>query len=319
MHRRSLLAAPFCATAQTLRPIRLIAPFPPGGAADAIARITAEAWTSQTGQAVVVENRAGANGVLGVGAVARAAPDGATLGVLNVTFFTAIRQMMNRLPYDPDRDLTPISRIVTSTLLCCVEAGRARQRGWTDFRRLIEEARRTPLTKGSAGSGSTAHLLIAVIARRTGAEIVHVPYRGGAPALNDLMAGSIDMVFDQMPALMPLVAAGRLVPLAVGSRERVPLLPDVPGMGEFADLGLGDLDLQSWNAVTGPGGMAPGLVASLHQGILRAAAAPGLAERFGPLGLTISTYSSPDAVRADIACEAPAWAEMVRLSGARMD
>ena len=107
------------------RPIRLITPFPPGGAADAIARITAEAMTSQAGQTVVVENRAGADGVLGVEAVARAGPDGATLGVFNVSFFTAIRQMMNRLPNDPDRDLTPISHIVTSTLLCRVEAGRA--------------------------------------------------------------------------------------------------------------------------------------------------------------------------------------------------
>ena len=197
--------------------------------------------------------------------------------------------------------------------------GRAGTGAWLDRLPQADRARPAyPGHQGSAGNGSTAHLLIVVIARRTRAEIIHVPYRGGAPPLNDPFSGRIDMVFDQMPALMPLVATGRLLPLAVGSMARMSLLLDVPGMGEFTDLGIGDLDLQSWNAVTGPGGMAPGLVQALHQGVLRAAAAPGLADRFGLLGLTISVSESPAAVRADIAREAGPWAEMVRLSDARM-
>ena len=250
--RRRLLAtalsAPIAAHAQVLsgnRPMRWVVPFPPGGQGDAIARAWADAYTSATRQAIVIDNRGGANGLLGIAAVKEAPADGTVLGVFNISFFTALPLMMAKAPYDPVRDLTPIARLVTSTVLCCVTAERAKQRGWNNFRALIEWAKRPgqKLSKGSAGNGGPAHLLIATIAKRSGADILHVPYRGGAPALADLLGGQIDMVFDFMPALLPQIASGRLVPLAVGSRERSPLLPDVPGLGEFADLGIGDLDL----------------------------------------------------------------------------
>uniref|UniRef100_UPI0018DFBB5E Bug family tripartite tricarboxylate transporter substrate binding protein n=1 Tax=Neoroseomonas rubea TaxID=2748666 RepID=UPI0018DFBB5E len=303
--RRSLLAAlvatpalPRPSFAQILpggRPMRWVVPFPPGGAADAIARIWAEAVTARTGQAVVVENRGGANGILGVQAVTQAPADGTTLGVLNVSFFAALPLMMARPPYDPARELKPVTRLVTSTVLCCVTAERARQRGWTDFRALLTWAKQpgNQVTKGSAGNGGPAHLLIATIARRSGAEILHVPYRGGAPALTDLLSGQIDMVFDFMPALMPHVAAGRLVPLAVGSRERSPLMPAVPGLGEFADLGIGDLDLQSWNALAAPGGLPEEVAARIAEGIRTAAGAPGLGERLAAAGLVLPPIDSP--------------------------
>ena len=289
MHRRSLLGAGAAlaagpAAAQILdggRPMRWVVPFPPGGAADAIGRLWADAVTARTGQAVVIDNRSGANGLIGVQAVTQAPADGSVLGVFSITFFTALPLMMTRPPYDPARDLAPVARLVTSTVLCCVTAERARERGWTDFRALIDWAKRpgNRVTKGSAGNGSAAHLLIATIARRSGARIEHVPYRGGAPALNDLLAGQIDMVFDFMPALMPHVAAGRLVPLAVGSAERSPLMPQVPGLAEFADLGLAGVDMQSWNALTGPAGLPPVLQDRIAEGLRAAADAPGLRDR----------------------------------------
>jgi tripartite-type tricarboxylate transporter receptor subunit TctC len=329
--RRSLLAAavllpalPRPGLAQILpggRQMRWVVPFPPGGAADAIARIWADAVTSRTGQAVVVENRGGANGILGVQAVAQGAADGSVLGVLNVSFFAALPLMMARPPYDPARDLRPVTRLVTSTVLCCVTAERARQRGWTDFRALVQWAKLPghQLTKGSASNGGPAHLLIATIARRSGADILHVPYRGGAPALNDLLSGQIDMVFDFMPALMPHVAAGRLVPLTVGSRERSPLMPEVPGLGEFADLGIGDLDLQSWNALAGPGGLPDDLARQIATGIGTAAGAPGLAGRLATAGLVLPPIDTPAETAARIAADAPRWREMVEVSGARIE
>lgn len=329
--RRTLLAAaallpalPRPGIAQILpggRPMRWVVPFPPGGAADAIARIWADAVTTRTGQAVVIDNRGGANGLLGVQAVTQAPADGSVLGVLNVAFFTALPLMMARAPYDPARDLKPVTRLVTSTVVCCVTAERARQRGWTDFRALLTWAKRpgNQLTKGSASNGGPAHLLIATIAKRSGADILHVPYRGGAPALNDLLAGQIDMVFDFMPALMPHIAAGRLVPLAVGSRERSPLMPDVPGLGEFADLGIGDLDLQSWNALAGPGGMPDALAEQIVAGIRTAAGAPGLAERLATAGLVLPPIEGPAQTAARIAADAPRWREMVEVSGARIE
>lgn len=327
LDRRSFLslslALPCAAQAQMLpdgRSMRWVVPFPAGGSGDAIARNWAASYTAVTGQTIVIDNRGGANGLLGVQAVKDAPPDGSVLAVLNVSFFTALPLMMAKAPYDPARDLTPIARLVTSTVVCCVTPERARQNGWTDFRSLIEWGRKPgrKLTKGSAGNGSPAHLLIASVAKRTGASILHVPYRGGAPALTDLLGGQIDMVFDFMPALMPHIATGRLIPLAVGSRERSPLMPEVPGMGEFADLGLGDLDLQSWNALTGPAGMDPATVRAIAQGVRRGAT-PELAARLKNAGLVLATTDSAEATRALITADAPRWKEMVQVSGARIE
>ncbi len=301
--------------------MRWVVPFPPGGAADAIGRIWAEAFSARTGQAVVIENRGGANGLLGIQAVTQAAPDGATLGIFNVSFFTALPLMMANPPYDPARDLVPISRLVTSTVLCCITAERARERGWVDFRALIEWGKRpgNRITKGSAGNAGPAHLLIATIARRSGANIEHVPYRGGAPALTDLLAGQIDMVFDFIPALIPHIASGRLVPLAVGSNARSSLMPDVPGLGEFADLGIGDLDLQSWNALTAPRGTPPEIQRAIAAGVLAGAEHPGLSERLRAAGLVLATSAGSAETAAMIAADAPRWREMVQLSGARIE
>ncbi|BDG74309.1 Bug family tripartite tricarboxylate transporter substrate binding protein [Roseomonas fluvialis] len=318
-----LFAAPRGVSAQFLsggRPLRLMVPFNPGGAADVLARHYAEAITSQTGQQVVVENRGAANGILAVEAVARSASDGSTLGVLSVTFFAALPFMMDRPPYDPVRDLMPVARIANSTVLCVVTPERARERGWTDFRSMIEWAKRPSnrVTTGSARA-TPSHLISATIASRSGADIQHIPYRGGAPAVSDFLAGTIDMIFDAMPQLMPHVAAGRAVPLAVGSRERSPFFPQVPGMGEFADLNLAAVDLQSWSALAGPSSMAPATVAQLFEGIRKAGEAPGLEDRLKASGLVLSVSSSPAEVQTQIQQDTPRWREMVAASGARLD
>ena len=327
MLRRALLPAlvlpalvlPGITRAQA-RPLRFIVPFAAGGAADVLARHYAEAVTTQTGLPVVVENRGAANGIPAVQAVSRADPDGATLGVFSVTFFAALPFMLDRPPYDPVAELTPISRIANSTVLCCVTPERARERGWTDFHALIEWARRpgNRLTTGSARA-TASHLIVSAIARRSGADILHVPYRGGAPAVQDFLGGTIDMIFDAMPQLMPHVAAGRAIPLAVGSRDRSPFFPAVPGMAEFAALNLDTIDLESWTALTGPANMPPAALEASFRLIRRAAAAPDLSEKLRASGLVLSVSDSPSEVRAAIARETPAWREMVEASGARLD
>lgn len=317
-----MLATPGLVQAQLLaggRPLRLMVPFNPGGAADVLARLYAEAITGQTGQAVVVENRGAANGILAVDAVARSPSDGSTLGVLSVTFFAALPFMMDRPPYDPVRDLMPVARIANSTVLCVVTPERARERGWTDFRSMIEWAKRpgNRVTTGSARA-TPSHLISATIASLSGADIQHVPYRGGAPAVSDFLSGTIDIIFDAMPQLMPHVAAGRAIPMAVGSRARSPFFPEVPGMGEFADLNLGAVDLQSWSALAGPSSMSPATVAQLSEGIRKAGEAPGLEDRLKASGLVLSV-SSPAEVQAQIAQDTPRWRAMVTASGARLD
>lgn len=318
-----MLAAPSVARAQLLaggRPLRLMVPFNPGGAADVLARLYAEAITSQTGQAVVVENRGAANGILAVDAVARSPSDGSTLGVLSVTFFAALPFMMDRPPYDPVRDLMPVARIANSTVLCVVTPERARERGWTDFRSMIEWAKQpgNRVTTGSARA-TPSHLISATIAGLSAADIQHVPYRGGAPAVSDFLSGTIDIIFDAMPQLMPHVAAGRAMPMAVGSRARSPFFPAVPGMGEFADLNLDAVDLQSWSALAGPSSMSSATVAQLSEGIRKAGQAPGLEDRLKASGLVLSVSDTPAEVQAQIAQDTPRWRAMVTASGARLD
>lgn len=329
MDRRTLLlataaaplASPALAQISTSRPLRLIVPNPPGGQSDTIARLYGEAIQAQAGQAVVVENRSGANGLLAMDAVAKAAPDGLTTGLFSITLFTTLPAMMPRMPLDVDRDLLPITSVVTSTVLCCVTEQRARERGWTDFRSMVEWAKRpgNGLTNGAASSGGASHLLVATIAKRSGAEMTVVPYRGGAPALNDLLAGTVDMCFDFMPALLPHVASGRLRAMAVGSGRRVPFLPEVPGMAEFADLGIGDLDLQSWNILSGPAGLPAELATRTVELIRRANEHPGLEERLRANGLLRLPPTDPAATRARIMSERPRWNEMVQISGARIE
>ena len=303
------------------KPMKLIVPNPPGGQSDTIARLYADALQAATGQPMMVENRTGANGLIAMDAVARAPADGQTLGIFSVTAFVALPAMMAKMPMEPERDLFPVTSMVTSTTLCVVTAERARERGWTDFRALIDWARKPghELTNGAAASGGASHLICATIAKRTGAAITVVPYRGGAPALNDLLAGSIDMVFDFMPALMPHVAAGKLVPLAVGTQARIPLMPQVPAMGDFPDLGIADIDLQSWNVLSAPAGLPEPLAAAIRQGVAKAGAQPGLEEKLRASGLMMMPALEPAAVRARLAREKPLWREMVAASGARIE
>ncbi len=155
--------------------------------------------------------------------------------------------------------------------------------------------------------------------RATRARITHVPYRGGGPAINDLVSGSIDMMFDVMPALMPHVEAGRFTPLAVSGAKRLPILPEVPGLAEWGALGLGDLDIQTWSAVmTAPGTPEPE-VGALFEAVRRVAGQPEFVERLRPLGYAVLTSESPAALAARIREETPRWESLVRASGARLD
>jgi len=318
----TLLAAP--ARAQPLaggRPLRLIVPFPPGGAVDILGRLVAERLGPALGQTVVVENRGGAGGNIGTDALAKSAPDGSTIGLVGASTLCAAPFLYRMLAFDPQRDLAPVSAITTGPVLCVVNAETAVKRGWSDFAALITWARANPerVTMGSSGTGTTSHLTIAAVNQATGARITHVPYRGGGPAISDLLSGTIDMMFDVMPALMPHVEAGRFKPLAVSSAGRLPFLPDVPGMRDLAALGLGDLDIQSWNAVMAASGTPTPVLLQLNEAVRRIAADPAFVERLRPLGYQVLTSETPDALAARIRAETPRWKRLVEISGAQLD
>jgi tripartite-type tricarboxylate transporter receptor subunit TctC len=303
------------------RTLRLIVPFPPGGAVDITGRLLAERLGATLGQTVVVENRAGAGGLIGADAVAKGEKDGTVIGLIGVTTLCAAPFMHSRLPFDPQKDLAPVTQVTDGSLLCVVNADTARQRGWTDFRSLIAWSRANPdqVRMGSSGTGTSSHLNISAINRFAEARILHVPYRGGGPAINDLLAGTIDMMFDVMPALMPHVASGKFKALAVSSGDRIPVLPEIPGMKDFADLGLGDHSVVSWNAVMTAGGTPDPVIQRLFQALRAVAAQPDLAERLKPLGYGAVSSESPAALARLIEQETPRWRRLVEISGARVD
>ena len=318
----SWLAAP--ALAQPIaggRPVRLIVPFPPGGAVDIVGRLLAERLGPVLGQPVVVENRGGAGGNIGADALAKSPADGSTIGLIGATTLCAAPFLYHSLAFDPQRDLAPVSNVTTGPVLCVVNAETAAKRSWSSFAALIAWSKAHPerVTMGSSGTGTTSHLTIAAVNQATGARITHVPYRGGGPAISDLLAGTIDMMFDVMPALMPHVEAGRFRPLAVSSAERLPFLPEVPGMRDLAFLGLGDIDIQSWNAVMAPGGTPPDLLLHLNEAVRRVADDAALVERLRPLGYQVLTSAAPDALADRIRAETPRWKRLVEISGARLD
>ncbi|MBP0446130.1 tripartite tricarboxylate transporter substrate binding protein [Roseomonas sp. SSH11] len=331
LRRRSLLAAPLLpalgavpAAAQQVaggRPVRVVVPFPPGGAIDLLGRLVAERLGPALGQDVVVENRGGAGGILGTDAVAKGPKDGSVIGVIGGATLTAYPTLYSRLPFDPVKDLQPLTQITTGALICVVNAEAAARRGWTDFRALVAYSKANPdqVKMGSSGPGTSSHLCIEAVNSMAGARILHVPYRGGGPAITDLLAGTIDMMFDVTPALMPHVQAGKFKPLALSSRERMEFAPEVPGMGDFADLGLGELDLKPWNALMLPAGTPEPVVQRLFGAIRQVAADPVLVNRLKPLGYDVELSESPAALAAQVERETPAWKRLVELAGVKLD
>ena len=328
MRRRSLMLAapalalaPRGASAQAFpsRPMRVIVPFAPGGAVDITARLLGERLQPILGQSVVIDNRGGAGGNLGGDAIAKAERDGHTIGLVTATIMAANKFLYRRsMPFDPVRDLAPITRVSTGTVLLVVNSGRP----WRTFGELIEHARRNPgaVTMGSSGTGTVSHLTISAVARAAGVDITHVPYRGGGPAISDLLAGTIDMMFDVMPALMPHVREGRFRPLAVGSAERVDYVPgleNVPGMREL--LPNAGIDSQSWYAVNAPAGVPEDRIATLHRAIVQVVRTDDFRQRLEPLGFKPVWDETPAAYGAYVREQERVWQAIVEASGATLD
>ncbi|MGA0532469.1 Bug family tripartite tricarboxylate transporter substrate binding protein [Hansschlegelia sp. KR7-227] len=326
LSRRALLAGASAMALLVARPARaetvtLIVPYPPGGAVDLLGRLIADKLGPRLGGRCVVENRGGAGGSIGAAAVAKAEPDGATFGLLNVTQLIVNKYLYAALPYDPDADLTPVSRVATGTILCVANAETARTNGWTGLRELIAWSKANPdqLRMGSSGVGTISHLGVELVKAKSGASITHVPYKGGGPALIDLLAGTVDIMFDVIPALAPHVRDGRLVALAVGSKDRIAALPDVPSMVEFADLGLGEVDIQTWYAIVGPKNLPDDKRDALFRALTEAMGDPEVKAKLEPNGFTPVIDASPDELVSRIADENPRWAELVRISGAKLE
>jgi len=298
------------------RTVRLIVPIAAGGALDITARLLAERLAPIIGQAIVVENRAGAGGNIGAELVARADKDGHTLLIAAANTLVANKYLYGtRMPINPLTDLAPITRVATGTILLVVNS----QRPWRSFAELIAAAKRDPgkITMGSSGTGTTSHLYIELVKRLADADITHVPYRGGGPAIQDLLAGNIDVMFDVMPALMPHVREGRFRPLAVGSAQRVDYVPGLEAVPGMAELMPGRrVDAQVWYAVLAPGGTPPAINERWYAAIAEVVHSREFSDKLVPLGFKPLLDASPFAFGNFMREEEHSWQRLVEISGA---
>jgi tripartite-type tricarboxylate transporter receptor subunit TctC len=301
------------AQAYPSRPVRLIVPFPPGGPVDLAARIVAQALSEEMKASVVVENRAGAGGVVGTDAVAKAAPDGYTLGFSSTGAVAVNVTLMSNNPYDSRKDFAPVSVVAGVPTLLCVHPSLPVR----TVPELVALAKSKPgdLNFSSSGPGGTPHLSGERFKLRTGANIAHVPYRGAAPAVTALLAQEVEMTFLDLPVLLPHVQEGRLRALAVTSPARFPGLPEVP---TFTEAGVNGMEIENWYAILAPAGTAADRVARLHAATAAALAKPEVARQFTSQGARL-IVSQPDEALAFIRAEVERWGDVVRTAGVKVD
>jgi tripartite-type tricarboxylate transporter receptor subunit TctC len=295
------------------KPLRMVVPFPAGGAADLMARGLAQHLGEQLGQQVVIDNRGGAGGTVACEIVARAPADGYTL-----LFGTMGTQAINpalypKLRYDPLKDFAPIALThITPRVLVVGPSVKART-----VAELLAVARSRPgqLTYGSAGNGSSSHLSGALFESLAGVDLVHVPYKGSAPLLTDLLAGRVDATFDSFTVYEEHIKSGRVHALAVTSRNRMAALPLVPTLAES---GLPGYDVSNWLGVLAPAGTSKEVVNALHGAVTRAMADAGMKRQLTALGIEPAA-STPEEFGALVRSEIPKWARIVKASGAKVE
>ena len=298
------------AHAQTFpdRPIRLIAPFPAGGLADVLARAVGDQMQKSLGQTIVVENRAGAGGNTGAAAVAQAAPDGYTLLMSSAGILTANPHLYAKMPFDAATAFIPVSNVAQMNMLLVVNPKVPAQ----NLKEFIALAKAQPgkLNFGSPGIGTTGHLGLAMLMYAAKVQIGHVPYRGAAPAVTDLIAGQIDGVVDNPPTVISHIQSEKLRPLAVAAKERMALLPNVP---TAAEQGVANYEASSWFGIVAPAGTPPAVIARLHGSVAAAVRTPAMQERFSKSGARL-IGDKPEEFAARIATERKTWGEVIKAA-----
>jgi tripartite-type tricarboxylate transporter receptor subunit TctC len=304
----SLLPALAAAQDFPTKPIKLIVPFPAGGPNDIIARIVGQRMSELTKQPVVIDNRGGQGGALGTDAVAKAAPDGYTIGIVNCGAL-AINQSMEKVPYETLKDLAPVTLVVTVPEMLVVASNVPAK----NMSELVALAKAQPgrLNFASTGNGSLPHLAGELLKLTAGIDVVHVPYRGAAPAINDLLGQQVQMTFLDLPAILPHIRSGTLKPIALGTTARAPTAPDVP---TTVELGMPELRIENWYGMIAPSGTPPAIIAALNKITVAALADPAVREKLAEQGLT-TAGNSPEQFRDYIAGEITKWAKVIKDAG----
>ncbi len=311
------LAAP-AALAQTgagypNRPVRWVVPFPPGGSADIMGRMIGQELAKALGQPVVIENRAGASAIVGSEYVARSAPDGYTLLQANVSQMTIHPSVYPNLPYDPLRDFAPVTvlGIVTSVMVVTPALP------VNSVRDLIALARKRPgqLNFTSSGAGASTHLTGELLKQRAGIDMVHVNYKGSGPALTDVMAGFVQIMFENLPSALPFIKAGKLKVLAVTGKDRSPVLPDVPTLAES---GYPGFDMVSWQALVAPAATPKPVIDKLHAELAKVLKTPEMRDKMFALGTEV-VANPPEQFAQYLRDETAKWSKIVKAAGIKLD
>lgn len=295
------------------KPVTMVVPFPAGGTTDIVARLVAAKLSEAWGQPVIVDNRAGAGGNIGSAMVAKAAPDGYTLLMGTVGTHAINASLYAKMPYDVVKDFQPITNVAAVPNMLVVYP----ELPVKTVKELIDYGKKNPgkLNMASSGNGTSIHLAGELFKVMTGVQMEHIPYKGSAPALTDLMGGQVQVMFDNMPSALPHVKAGKLRAIAVTTATRSPAMPDLP---TIAEAGLPGFEAASWFGMLAPAGTPKDIVAKIHGDVVKLAKTTDLSEKLTQQGAA-PVLNTPDEFAAYIKAELAKWEKVVKASGAKAD
>jgi tripartite-type tricarboxylate transporter receptor subunit TctC len=309
----SFMTNPAAAQTYPTKPVKLIVPFAPGGTTDIVARTISERFAAAFGQPLIVENRAGGGGVVGAYEVAKATPDGYTLGMATVSTTAANPAINPRTPYDPTKDFTPIINLAATPNVIAVHPTFPAK----DYKGFIDTLKKNPgkYSYATSGTGGIGHLQTELYKSLTGTFITHIPYRGAGPALNDVVGGQVPMIFDNMPSALPFIKDGKLIPIVVSAPQRLSQLPNVP---TFAELGLAPVNRMAYYGIVAPPGTPKDIVEKIHAAAIKTLQDPNVRKRIEDTG-SIVLGNKPEEFAEQIRAEFEVYKKVVAQQKLKLD